>query len=96
MKRRQSKDLDSLINAYLRLEGLETPLNEYRAVQSWPTIAGPAVARYTKNVQLRNGVMRIKLSSPALRQNLMMERTNLAQRINEHIGAQVVTEVVFC
>ncbi len=95
MKRQEAKGLKELIHEYLRQEGLETPLNEHRAVQAWPEVAGPAIAKMTPKVELRNSSLYVKVKRPALRQDLTMHRTLLAQRINEKVGAQVVEQIVF-
>ena len=95
MIRRKAVELGDLIRQFLRAEGLETPLNEYRAVRSWAEIAGPTIQKYTGDVFVKNGILNIKIKSPALRQNLNFNRMVFAQRINEHVGAQVITEVRF-
>ena len=95
MKRRKSELLRDVIYRFLRDEGLETPLNEHRAIEAWPQVAGPMVARLTERVDLRSGTLYIKISRPALRSDLMMGRTQLTQRINQAVGAQVVQQIVF-
>ncbi len=95
MKRQEAKRLGELIREYLRQEGLETPLNEHRAVEAWPEVAGPAIAKMTTKVEMRNSSLHIKVKSPALRQDLTMQRTLLARRLNEKVGAQVVEQIVF-
>lgn len=95
MKRRNTEALRDVIYRALRQSGLETPLNEHRAVSLWPQIAGSTIALLTTDVQLRDGTMYIKISRPALRQDLSMMHTQLAQRINERVGANVVNKIVF-
>jgi predicted nucleic acid-binding Zn ribbon protein len=94
MKRRNTELLRDVILRYLREEGLETPLNEHRAVLAWPRVVGPVVSRLTGDVSFRQGTLYVKILRPALRQNLMMERTQLARKINAEVGAQVVENVV--
>ena len=74
MERRKAEELGSVIMRYLRLQGLEAPLNEYRLIEAWPTVAGSAVAAYTDSLRIYNQKLYVKLKSPALRANLMMER----------------------
>ncbi len=95
MKRRNTEELRDVLLRALRQGGLETPLNEHRAIHAWPKIAGESIARMTADVQLRDGTMYIKITRPALRQDLSMMRTQLAQRINSKVGAQVVQQIVF-
>jgi len=95
MRRTKAEPLGNLINQFLRNEGLETPLNEYRLVQAWPKVVGESITRFTGEIFISKGVLNVQIKSPALRQNLMMTRTTLTQRLNEYVGAQVITEVRF-
>lgn len=81
--------------AFLRAEGLETPLLEYRVTQAWTEVMGMAIGRYTKQVYVRNAVLYVQLSSPALKQNLMMEHKLIAQKLNNHVGSYVISDVSF-
>lgn len=95
MQRVKAKTVGELIRWFLREEGIETPLNEYRAVSCWAEVMGEVVARYTTDVTMRNSILYVSLKSPALRQNLLMQRTAIKQKINDHVGAQVVQDIVF-
>ena len=95
MIRKKEQKLGSLLQHFLREQGLETPLNESRAVQIWPEIVGPAISRYVGKVFIKNCIMYVQIRSAALRENLTHQRTVLAQRVNQQIGAQVVNEIRF-
>ena len=95
MIRKKEQKLGSLLQHFLREQGLETPLNEYRAVQIWPEIVGPAISRYVGKVFIKNCIMYVQIRSAALRENLTHQRTGLAQRVNQQVGAQVVNEIRF-
>ncbi len=95
MRRSKSETLDTLIGEFLRQEGLESPLNQYRLVDSWPKVVGPTIARYTGEVFIKNQTLFVKVKSAPLRNDLMMGRTNLVRQLNQHIGAQVITDIVF-
>lgn len=95
MERRKAEELGSVIMRYLRLQGLEAPLNEYRLIEAWPTVAGSAVAAYTDSLRIYNQKLYVKLKSPALRANLMMERSRLVRSLNEAVGASVIVDIVF-
>ncbi|MCM1109522.1 MAG: DUF721 domain-containing protein [Clostridium sp.] len=96
MRRSNAENFGEALRRYLRQEGLETPLNERRAVSVWPEVMGLAIARYTGDIFIKNTVMYVQIKSPALRANLMMSRASLVQRINEAVGAQVITGISFC
>ena len=79
----------------LRKQGLETPLLQKRLVESWPKVAGEAIARYTLNTYIYNQTLFVRLSNPALRADLSMRRQELTEKLNAVVGEQVITEVRF-
>ena len=95
MNRKREQSITDLLHYIMREDGLETPYNEYKAVKAWDEIMGEGVVRYTGEVSVHGGVMYVQIKSPALRQNLMMARRELVQRINQHIGAQTLQNIVF-
>ncbi|MCR8918059.1 DUF721 domain-containing protein [Bacteroides sp. ET225] len=95
MKRSNTELLGDVIRRYLRLEGLETPLNEYRLVDAWKDVVGPAVTRYTTNLYIRNQVLYVHLASSVVRQELMMAREMLVRNLNAQVGSQVIVDIVF-
>lgn len=94
MKKQHTQNITALLQYFLKDTGLATPLNEYRAQQAWFTVTGDAIGRHTRSVEVRGGVMFVRLDSPSLRANLMMGRGALISRINEAVGAQTITSLV--
>lgn len=93
MFRKDVQPLGEILQQFLRQEGLETPLLQRRVVDAWEQIVGPVAARYTREKFIKNQVLFVKISSPALRQNLSMMRTQLARRLNEAVGSSVISDV---
>lgn len=81
---------------WLREQGLETPLFQHRAISAWPEVMGNNIERYTKKVEIRHDILYVQIKSSALRANLSMMRDEIRQRLNNHIGAQIIQEVRFC
>lgn len=84
-----------IIRRYMRQESLEGPINERRLLNSWSEVLGPAIASYTHDLYIRNQTLYVHLTSPALRQELMMGREILIRNLNEKVGAEVITNIVF-
>ena len=95
MKRGETKPISELVRTMCREEGLETPLNEYRLIQAWGKVLGPAVQAYTKNLQIYNQVLFVSVTSSVLRHELLMNRKSLVNRLNAYVKAQVITDIVF-
>ena len=95
MFRKEVKGIKELILRNLRVQGLETPLLQKRLIEAWPVVAGEAISRYTGNVSIRNQTLYVHLTSPALRADLSMQRSEYAKRLNDYVGSQVITDIRF-
>ena len=84
-----------LVRAMCREEGLETPLNEYRLINAWGEVLGEAVNSYTKELRIYNQVLYVTLTSSVVRHELFMNRKSLVRKLNEHVKANVITNIVF-
>ena len=96
MRKQKAEQVGLLVQQFLREEGLETPYNEYRLVEAWPEVMGQGIANLTTDLQIRNRVLYVRLRSSVLRQEMMASRRQLAHRLNEFIGAQVIDNIIFC
>ena len=95
MKRGTLKGISDIMREMCRQEGLETPLNEYRLIKAWSKVLGSGVQAYTKDLFIKNQVLYVVVTSAVLRQELMMNRRSLVQRLNGAVGAQVITNIIF-
>lgn len=93
MHRRNSVPLTDILMRFLRDEGLETPLNQYRLVQAWSGVAGENVNAHTLELYIRNQTLYVRLDSPALRNNLMYARRQMVAGLNDAVGAQVIADI---
>lgn len=95
MRKRNTEQLGEVIQQFMRLNGIETPYNQYRLIQSWSVVMGEGIGRYTGNIFIKNQTLHVQITSPAVKQNLLMEHRSIARRLNEHVGAQVIEDVTF-
>ena len=95
MFRRDVKNIKDLVMQNLRENGLETPLLQKRLVDAWPEVAGPSVARFTREVSIYNQVLYVKLSSPVLRTELSMRRQTFIDKLNHIVGTRIITDIRF-
>ena len=95
MRRNNAEQIGEMIRKFFRQNGLESPLNEYRLVQAWKEVVGPAITKYTSNLYIKNQILYVHLTSSVLRQELMMGRDILVRNLNEKVGAQVIVNIIF-
>lgn len=93
MFKRQVQSLSEVLHQLLRQDGLETPLRQKRLLDAWETVTGSMVARYTGEKFIKNQTLHVKITNPALRQDLSMMRSQLLKRLNAEAGAMVISDI---
>ncbi len=95
LERRKSEKLSDVLLRFVRSEGLESPLGEYRLMQAWPQVVGEQVAKQTTELYIRRQTLFVRLAVPALRANLMASRGVMVRRLNNIAGVDVITDIRF-
>ena len=90
MFKKQAKQIHEVLGQYLRRSGLETPLLQHRVIDAWDEVVGNVVARYTTEKYIYNQTLHIKIVNPAVRNDLLMRRTELIKALNEAAGGNMV------
>lgn len=95
MFRKKERPVSDIVMEILRAQGLETPLLQRRLINAWEETAGALAARYTGEKFIKNQTLMVKITNPAMRAELSMIRTQLKNKLNEQVGAQVIADVRF-
>jgi predicted nucleic acid-binding Zn ribbon protein len=66
-----------------------------RLIDSWREVVGEVVANYTDNLYIRNQTLFVHLTNPALRSDLSMMRREIVNKLNTHVGSQVIVDIRF-
>ena len=93
MFKRDVKTISELLQQVLRHDGFETPLLQKLLIDSCEVVAVPTVARYTTEKFIKNQTLYVKITNPALRQDLSMMRAQLVLRLNRQVGSQIITDI---
>ena len=95
MKRKNAIAVGDIVRSFLREEGLETPLNQHRIIAAWPEVLGKGILKYTGDIFIRNQTLFVQIKSSVMRQELKLGSKQIAKRLNEHVGAQVIADIRF-
>ena len=87
--------VSGVLSRVLRRLGLEHELQGWQAVEEWPRLVGPRVARHTRALAFHGGTLRVEVEGSAWMQELGFLKRDLMARINRHLGAELVREVRF-
>ncbi len=73
--------------------GLDKPLYEHQLLTYWPEGVGEMAARLTYKLEIRDGVLFVRLRSAALKAQLFELRHDVVHRLNEKIGTTVIYDI---
>lgn len=85
-------DITEAIVGFLRESGLEQQVLEVQMEELWPSVMGETVAKLTRSVEVKNGVLFVKVSSAALKTQLFENRFELVRKLNEAVGAEIIKD----
>ena len=95
MRKKNTEILADVIRQVLKEQRIEKPLYEHRVINAWPVVLGKNIMQYTSALNVKNGVLYVQITSAALRQDLHMSRSEIKKALNNHVGADIITEIVF-
>lgn len=95
MRRRNTETIREVIQQFLKQKKLEKPLFEKKIIDAWPEVLGKNILEYTSGLTIKNRKLYVTISSSVLRHDLFISRENIAESLNNHVGAHVIDEIVF-
>jgi predicted nucleic acid-binding Zn ribbon protein len=94
MRRSKTISIAEAIGDYIRALNLEDKLGEAAVINSWEETVGRAISSRTKKIYIKDKVLYVHLSSSVVRNELLMLRTALKEKINIKAGQEVITDIV--
>lgn len=85
--------LSTIIQEWLRENGLEEKFREQSVPDYWTEIVGEGLARHAHIERVAHGRMIIRAENPTWKQEILHRREDIRRKVNERFGAEVVTEV---
>ncbi|ASB50610.1 DUF721 domain-containing protein [Alkalitalea saponilacus] len=89
-----TKSLQEILSDIVDSPALSRGIKESRAIQAWPIVLGPSVARITTQVKFYKGVLYVNLNSSIIRSELLMHKTKIIESLNREAGGKVVYDLV--
>ena len=89
-----NSEIKKLLNIFLKKNKLERGLLDLEVKKVWHELMENGVSNYTSDVSLKNKTLYIKLTSPALKEELSYGKEKLIKLINERFEKTIVEKIV--
>ena len=94
MFRRTEKPISDALADFLEAyPHLRRSRAEHRAVKAWYDLLGEGVGAYTEKIYYSRNALHVQLSSAVLRAELLLNKENLIERINEYAGMDILKDI---
>ncbi len=94
MRRSKTISLAEAVRDYITEMNLEGKLTEVGVINSWEEIVGKAISSHTTKIYIKDHVLFVNLNSSVVRNELLMLREVLKQKLNEKAGSEVIKDIV--
>jgi predicted nucleic acid-binding Zn ribbon protein len=95
VRRSKTISLAEALRDYIREMNLEGKLREVNLINSWEEIVGKTIFSRTSKVYIKDRILFVHLNSSVARNELMMLREELKEKLNQRAGSEVITDIVF-
>jgi hypothetical protein len=94
VKRSNESSLKEVIDQLIETYKLRDKLNEVKIRRAWELIMGNAVSNRTTAILIKEGVLHLRISSAALREELTFQRARILELMNKELGGEFLKSVV--
>ncbi len=94
MRRSNTQKLGEVIKDYLKESNIDKKLTEIQLIDSWEEIVGKEIARRTEKIYIRNEKLFVRFTSSVVRNEMLLHRETIRNRLNEKAGEELIKEIV--
>ncbi|HCI56106.1 MAG TPA: DUF721 domain-containing protein [Bacteroidales bacterium] len=94
MRRSKTISLAEAMNDYISDMKIGSKLKEIEIIDSWEKIVGKAIASRTSKASIKDGVLTVYIKSSVVKNELMMIREALREKINKEVGSEIIKEII--
>jgi predicted nucleic acid-binding Zn ribbon protein len=94
MRRSKIISLAEAVKDYIKEMNLGGKLSEVGVINSWEEIVGKAISSRTSKIYIKDHILYVHLNSSVVRNELLMLREVLREKLNEKAGNEVIKDIV--
>ena len=83
----------TLIRAFAKRYNKQHLLDEAQAMNVWKSLMSPEILAHTLKIEMKNGILFVKVDSPALKNDLRLQSDEFRQKINANFSQEIVKDI---
>ncbi len=95
MRKANDKSLKEALEQMMQVYKIKRKFDETGIIAHWPTLVGTSVANRTKELFIRDKKLFLRIESSVIKNELMMIRSQIIEKINEEAKGVLVEEIIF-
>lgn len=95
MRKTNDKTLKEAIDQMLQVYKIKRRYDETGIITAWPALVGKSVANRTKELFIRDKKLFLRIESSVIKNELMMIRTQIIEKINNDANMVLIEEIIF-
>lgn len=95
MRKANDKSLKEAIEQMLQVYKIKKRYEETGVVAHWPELVGKSVANRTKEIYIHNKKLFLRIESSVIKNELVLMRSQIIDKINEKAQEILIEDVVF-
>jgi predicted nucleic acid-binding Zn ribbon protein len=95
MRKPNDKTMKEAIEQMLSVYKIKRRFDETAIIATWPEIVGKPVANRTSEIFVNNKRLFLRIESSVVKNELLMMRSQIIEKINAQAGDTLVEEIIF-
>jgi predicted nucleic acid-binding Zn ribbon protein len=95
MRKANDKSLKEAIEQMMQVYKIKRKFDETGIIANWSHFVGKAVANRTKELFIHDKKLFLRIESSVIKNELMMMRAQIIDKINEEAKGTIIDEIIF-
>lgn len=83
----------TLIKTFAKIHNKQHLFDEAQAMNIWKSLMSPEILAHTLKIEMKNGILFVKVDSPALKNNLRLQSDEFRLKINAQFSQEIVKTI---
>jgi len=95
MRKANDKSIKEAIEQMLQVYKIKRRFEETGILAAWPELVGKSVANRTKEIYIHDKKMFLRIESSVIKNELMLMRSQIIDKVNDRANEILVEEIIF-